>query len=254
VESEIFTLIHLIFDFYRLFGFTDVEVKLSTRPENYIGSLEVWNQAEAALTTALENAKIDYRLNPGDGAFYGPKIDFVVKDSLKRSWQLGTIQLDFSMPVRFGLEYVASDGSTKRPVMIHRAVLGSFERFFGVLLEHTAGNLPLWLSPTQVSVLTISEKFTDYAQEVVRFLRPFNLRASADLRGEKVTRKVRDAEVNKVPYMLIVGEKESQNRQVSIRKHGQGDMGTYTLEEAAAFLQGEVAKSRQPAPLELVAG
>jgi threonyl-tRNA synthetase len=241
VEAEVMTLIDLVFSVYRTFDFNDVKVKLSTRPDNYIGSLEIWNLSERALEDALRKAGIQFQLNPGDGAFYGPKIDFVVRDSLKREWQLGTIQLDFSMPHRFGLEYIASDGSTQRPVMIHRAIFGSFERFFGVLLEHYAGNLPAWLSPVQVSVLPISEKFTDYANNVVNRLLTLGIRAQADHRNEKITRKIRDAEVRKIPFMCVVGEKEAQAGTVALRKHGEGDTGTFTITDTAERIRQAIA-------------
>lgn len=246
VEAEISTLIRLIFEIYAVFGFEKVTVKLSTRPEKYIGALEIWNQAEAALKAALEECQIQYQLNEGDGAFYGPKIDFTVTDALKRSWQLGTIQLDFSMPQRFGLEYKGSDGNIHRPVMIHRAILGSFERFVGVLLEHTAGELPFWLAPEQLIILPISEKFNEYAHSLVAYLREHNFRAAVDERNEKITRKVRDAEVQKIPIMLIIGEKEMNAEAVSVRVHKAGDIGTKTKAELITYLFEEYKRSIQP--------
>lgn len=234
VESEILTLIHLIFDIYNTFGFEDVSVGLSTRPEKYIGDLTVWNLAEGALKNALETAKVSYHINEGDGAFYGPKIDFTVRDSLKRKWQLGTIQLDFSMPYRFGLEYINSDGKIHQPVMIHRAILGSFERFVGVLLEHTAGDLPLWLTPQQAIILPISDKFIDYAHQVLETLENNEIRVKIDSRNEKIQRKIRDAELAKIPFMIIIGEQEQASNTVSLRIHKYGDMGKMPID---TFLQ-----------------
>ncbi len=243
VESEISTLIKLIFEVYGTFGFHSVSVYLSTRPEKYIGSLEVWNNAEAALQTALNNAGVKFQINAGDGAFYGPKIDFVVKDSLHRSWQLGTIQLDFSMPERFGLEYVTAESTTARPVMIHRAILGSFERFFGILLEHTGGNFPFWLSPVQTLVLPVSEKHLDYARQLRRQLTAEGIRIKVDERNEKIGRKIRDAEVAKIPVMLVVGEKEAAESGASVRIHTEGDKGFMNLETLKAFLAERLTQS-----------
>jgi len=245
VESEILNLIRLIFEVYSTFGFEDVSVGLSTRPEKYIGDLEIWNKAEEALKKALETAGVSYHINEGDGAFYGPKIDFTVRDSLKRKWQLGTIQLDFSMPYRFGLEYVGSDGINHQPVMIHRAILGSFERFIGVLLEHTAGELPLWLSPTQVIILPISDKFQDYTEKIRHKLEEMEIRVSVDYRSEKIQRKIRDAEVQKIPFMLIIGEQEQNLEQVSLREHKKGDKGKMSFMEFISYFNDELKKSYQ---------
>jgi len=235
VGAEIKTLIKLLFEVYTVFGFNEVKVYLSTRPENYIGSLDIWNLAESSLQDSLNDSGISFQINEGDGAFYGPKIDFVVKDSLKRNWQLGTIQLDFSMPNRFDLEYIAADSSRQRPVMIHRAILGSFERFFGVLLEHTAGNLPFWLAPTQISILPITDKCSDYCFEVQSLLKGLGYRVEVDVRNEKISKKIRDTEVDKVPFMLVVGEKELNNRTLAIREHGIGDKGTMALDALTDF-------------------
>jgi threonyl-tRNA synthetase len=237
VENEISTLIRLIFDVYGAFGFHSVSVFLSTRPEKFIGSLEVWDAAETALKAALDRAGVEYQINAGDGAFYGPKIDFVVKDSLLRSWQLGTVQLDFSMPERFALEYVAADGAFRRPVMIHRAILGSFERFFGILLEHTAGNLPFWLAPVQICVLPVSDKWTDCARTLRRRLEKANWRVQLDERNEKIGRKIRDAETSKIPVMLIVGEREAQDGGAAVRIHREGDKGSMHFEALMDFLR-----------------
>ncbi len=231
IELEINDVIEFIFSVYRTFGFDDFFIELSTRPDKFIGDEAVWDRAETALQNVLDACEIKYQLNPGDGAFYGPKIDFHIKDSLKRSWQCGTIQLDFSMPERFELEYTDSDGEKKRPVMIHRALLGSMERFIGILLENYAGFLPLWLSPQQVKVLAITDKFLPYAEEVCTELKRAGIRAEVDYRNEKVGFKIRDAETHKVPYMAIIGEKETTDKTVSVRLHKAGDIGMFTLNE-----------------------
>ena len=243
IQDEIKTTIKLLFEIYSVFGFNEVKVYLSTRPEKYIGALDIWNHAEESLQNALNESGIAFQINEGDGAFYGPKIDFVVKDSLKRNWQLGTIQLDFSMPTRFNLEYIDAESNKQRPVMIHRAILGSFERFFGVLLEHTAGNLPFWIAPTQISILPISDKFQDYCFEVQSLLKGLGIRCELDLRNEKISKKIRDAEVMKVPFMLVVGEKEQNNREVAVREHGVGDKGTMPLSELGSFFRNVEANS-----------
>jgi len=217
IQPEIQSLLHLIEEVYGAFGFTERETYLSTRPENYIGSLDLWNEAEAALEKALQAAGLPYQVNPGDGAFYGPKIDFIVRDSLRRRWQLGTIQLDFSMPRRFGLMYIGSDGREHMPVMIHRALLGSFERFIGVLLEHTAGELPLWLAPVQVKILPVSEKFLPYAQDLLRKATAAGIRTELDTSSEKLGKKILFAEQAKVPLSWIIGAKEAESQTVSTR-------------------------------------
>ena len=231
IEDEITVLINLIFEIYNKFGFDDVKVYLSTRPEKYIGSEEVWDNSEKSLATALDNAKVKYKINEGDGAFYGPKIDFVVKDSLRRDWQLGTIQLDFSMPERFGLEYVGTDSKIHRPVMIHRAIFGSFERFVGVLTEHYSGYFPLWLTPVQVNVLPISDSHKEYAKKVYDELRKAGLRVKIDNRSEKVGYKIRESENRKIPYMIVLGDKEAEGNNISVREHLKGDIGKFELNE-----------------------
>jgi threonyl-tRNA synthetase len=217
IQPEIQTLLRLVDEVYSAFGFTEREIYLSTRPENYIGSLELWNEAETALEKALQAAGLPYQINPGDGAFYGPKIDIVVRDSLRRRWQLGTIQLDFSMPRRFGLTYIGPDNQPHTPVMIHRAILGSFERFIGILLEHTAGELPLWLAPTQIKILPISDKFLSYAESVYERAYQAGLRVELDRSNEKLNKKILLAEQAKIPLIWIVGAKEAENQTVSIR-------------------------------------
>lgn len=240
IERQINEVIDFITHIYAIFGFTEYKMELSTRPEKYIGSLEVWEKAEAALKKVLDEKKAVYKINAGDGAFYGPKIDFHIKDCLKRSWQCGTVQLDFSMPERFELEYTDTDGQKKRPVMIHRALLGSMERFIGILLEHYGGALPLWLSPQQVSIIPISEKFIGYAGEVLTQCLTAGLRAEIDDRPEKMGYKIREAETKKVPYMAIVGEKEAFAKTVSLRCHGQGDVGAFSVSQ---FVEQLVAKA-----------
>lgn len=231
IEEEISILIKLIFDVYNTFGFNDVKVYLSTRPEKYIGSLEVWNSSEKSLASALETAGVKYKINEGDGAFYGAKIDFVVKDSLRRDWQLGTIQLDFSMPERFGLEYIGADSKIHRPVMIHRAIFGSFERFVGVLTEHYSGYFPLWLTPVQVNILPITDSHKDYSKRIYDELRKDGFRVNVDNRNEKIGFKIRESENKKIPYMIIIGDKEVENNNISVRQHLKGDIGKFELNE-----------------------
>ncbi|MBK8982989.1 MAG: threonine--tRNA ligase [Ignavibacteria bacterium] len=240
IEEEVTVLIKLVFDVYNTFGFEDVQVYLSTRPEKYIGSPEVWDNSEKALATALDKAEIKYKVNEGDGAFYGPKIDFVVKDSLRRNWQLGTIQLDFSMPERFGLEYTGSDGNSHRPVMIHRAVFGSFERFVGVLTEHYGGFFPIWLAPVQVSILPIADAHFEYAAQLEKRLRTEGFRVNTDLRNEKIGFKIRESENRKIPYMIVIGDKETDSGNLSVREHKKGDIGKFELNEFIEKLKLQV--------------
>ena len=194
---------------------------------------------ESALASALNTAAWGYVVNPGDGAFYAPKIDLHMTDSIGRSWQLGTVQLDYNLPARFGLTYTGADNAEHRPVMVHRALMGSFERFIGILLEHTGGDLPLWLAPAQATVLPLADRHNDYAGEVAAALRAGGLRADVDDRTESVGRKIREAELRKVPYMLVVGDREAEERAVSLRRHGEGDLGTVGLAEAVERLVGE---------------
>ncbi len=229
IESEIGNIIDLIDKMYGRLGLK-YHMELSTRPEkDSIGSDEMWKEAEDSLKKALEHKKIDYKLNPGDGAFYGPKIDFHIEDAIGRTWQTATIQLDFAMPERFDLEYTAEDGSKKRPVMLHRVVFGSFERFIGILLEHFAGALPVWLAPVQAVIIPISEKHLDYAKEALKELKDAGIRAQIDDRNESMGRKIRESEMQKVPYMLIAGDKEMNSpageKKVAVRKYGEGDKG-----------------------------
>ncbi len=243
VEREVVECLKFGFAIYEIFGF-EPRLELSTRPEKRIGDDAMWDRAEKALADALASQGLEYELNPGDGAFYGPKIDLHMTDSIGRSWQLGTVQLDYMMPERFDLTYTGADNAEHRPVMIHRALLGSFERFIGILIEHYAGLLPLWLAPVQASVLSISQPAAPYALEVADTLREAGLRVHVDDRGESLGRKVRDAELSKVPYMLVVGEREATERTVSVRERQRGDESspaTVSLEEIRARLRDEVA-------------
>lgn len=230
MADEIGGIVRLIDDLYRSFNF-DYRVELSTRPENAMGSLEDWNLAEKVLKGVLDDLGADYTINEGDGAFYGPKIDFHVRDAIGRSWQCGTIQLDFQMPQRFDLEYVGSDGEKHRPIVVHRVAYGALERFMAILIEHFAGKFPFWMSPDQIRVLSISQQNMDYAEDAVAKLKEAGLRVQADVRDEKVGYKIREAQLAKVPYMLIVGDKESQEGTVSVRSRDQGDLGTMPLED-----------------------
>jgi len=245
LRPEVEAVIDLMLHVYHVVGFDDAAIELSTRPEKSIGSDEMWELATRVLEEALEAKKIDYKLNPGEGAFYGPKIDFHLKDCLGRSEQCGTIQVDFSMPERFDLTYVGPDGERRRPVMIHRAILGSIERFLGRLIENCAGNFPLWLAPEQVRVLSLSADQNDYAERVAAELRAAGLRAESDLRSEKINHKIREAEMRKVPVMLVVGKKEAAEGTVSIRRHTIGDQGVTPLADCVAALVEEV-KERRP--------
>ena len=229
VAAEVADICEAIDELYARFGFEDVKVELSTRPEKSIGSAEQWERAEAALREALESQGREYQLNPGDGAFYGPKIDFHVTDALGRSWQCGTCQLDFFMPERFDLSYVGADDEQHRPVMIHRALLGSMERFAGILIEHYAGRFPVWLAPVQAIVLPVSDRHNEYATKVAAELREAGVRVEIDERSESVGKKVRDAELGRFPYMLVVGDKEQEASVVAVRSHEQGELGAMSV-------------------------
>jgi threonyl-tRNA synthetase len=244
VQEEVVQCLRFGFHLYELFGF-EPRLELSTRPVKRIGSEEMWDRAEGALEGALRAEGLAYELNPGDGAFYGPKIDLHMTDSIGRSWQLGTVQLDYSMPERFELAYTGADNSEHRPVMIHRALMGSFERFIGILIEHYAGELPLWLAPVQALVLSVSDPFNEYGAAVCETLRRHGLRVELDDRGESIGRKIRDAELRKAPYMLVVGEREAGEGTVSVRERRAGDTGRVSLEELARRLLGEAR--RRPA-------
>jgi len=244
IEAEIIGVIELTFEIYQAFGFEDFHIELSTKPDKHIGSDEIWQTATNALENALRQKKIEYKINEGDGAFYGPKIDFHIRDCLKRSWQLGTIQLDFSMPERFGLEYTDKDNIEKTPVMIHRAVLGSFERFIGILIEHYGANFPLWLSPEQVRILPISEKSNEYAGQVERKLKDSNLRCSIDSSDEKIGAKIAKAHAEKLPYMLVVGPREAQAGTVNVRVQGIKENKTIKIDEFLTIAKCIIAEKK----------
>ena len=240
VPEEIGRCLDFGFAIYDTFGF-EPRLELSTRPEKRVGTEEMWDRAEAGLERALVDKGLDFDLNPGDGAFYGPKIDLHMTDSIGRPWQLGTVQLDYYMPERFELTYTGADNHDHRPVMIHRALMGSFERFMGILIEHYAGEFPLWLAPVQAAVLPLADRHVDYAREVHDALSAAGLRADVDERTESVGRKIREAELRKVPYMLVVGDREAEQRAVALRRHREGDQGTVPLDEAVERLAGEAA-------------
>ncbi len=243
IEPQIMEVIDFITVMYRTFGFSDFAMELSTRPEKFMGAPELWDRAETALKNVLDAKKCAYKINPGDGAFYGPKIDFHIKDCLNRSWQCGTVQLDFQMPERFELEYADADGTKKRPVMIHRALFGSMERFIGIMLEHYAGALPVWLAPVQAKVIPISDKSMAYAKQVFDACAAAGIRVEIDDRSEKMGYKIRDAETKKIPYMAVVGEKEAESKTVSVRRHKDGDQGARPLE---AFVAAVAAEAKKP--------
>ncbi|MDX9683455.1 threonine--tRNA ligase [Pseudomonas protegens] len=237
MQSECAATIALVYDIYKEFGFDQVAVKLSTRPDHRIGSDEVWDQLEEALVGALQSMHIDYRINPGEGAFYGPKLEFVLRDAIGRDWQCGTLQVDLNLPERFAISYIDERGERCQPVMLHRALFGSLERFIGILLEHHGGALPLWLAPQQAMVLNISEAQADYARAISDSLRRHGLRASADLRNEKIGYKIREHSLQKVPYLLVVGEKEKDGGYVSLRSRNGEDLGRLSLEQALARMR-----------------
>lgn len=246
VKSEFENVIDVILKVFKIFGFENYEAQISLHDpkdtEKYIGSDEIWEESENAIREACKEKGLETREEVGEAAFYGPKLDFMVKDAIGRRWQLGTIQVDYNLPERFKLEYTAEDNSKKTPVMIHRAPFGSLERFTAVLIEHTAGHFPLWLTPDQVAILPISEKFNDYAQKVRQYLDKQGVRALVDDRNEKIGRKIRDNELKRVPYMVIVGEKESAEGLVSMRKQGGGEQATMSMEEFAQRINAEVAE------------
>ena len=231
IEEEIKNLIDNIYNIYKTFGFTDIKIELSTRPNQKVGSEAIWDKAEDALKAALDSKNIKWQLNAGDGAFYGPKIDFSLKDSLDRIWQLGTIQLDFSMPIRLDANYINDNGDKAPPVMIHRAILGSLERFIGILIEEHGGNLPLWLSPVQAVILNITENQNDYCNQIRNKLVKSSIRTEIDLRNEKISYKIREHSVKRIPYMIVVGDKEVENNKISIRTRDGDDMGIMDVDK-----------------------
>ena len=230
-----------LLDIYRAFGFKDVRIKFADRPEVRVGEDAVWDQAETALLKALEASELEYTHNPGEGAFYGPKLEFVLRDAIGRDWQCGTLQVDLNMPGRLGATYIGEDGEKHTPVMLHRAIFGSLERFIGILLEHHAGNLPLWLSPLQTRVLTITSDANDYAMDVVERLRSAGISADADLRNEKISYKVREHSVSKVPVLMAVGQREVDEKTVALRRLGSKKQQVVSLDDAVEALSGEIA-------------
>ena len=239
IKDEIKGVVALINEVYSLFGF-EYHVELSTRPEDSMGSDEDWEMATEGLRSALDEIGLPYVVNEGDGAFYGPKIDFHLVDCIGRTWQCGTIQLDFQLPQRFELEYIGADGEKHRPIMIHRVVFGSIERFIGILIEHFAGAFPTWLAPVQVKVLPISEKYMDYAESVQKKLDEAGIRVELDTRSEKIGYKIREAQQAKIPYMLVVGQKEEEDGTVAVRSRAAGDEGTKSLDAFIADIQKEI--------------
>lgn len=244
LDQEFKNVIDLVLYVFGSLGFENFSTQVSVRdpenPDKYIGPIENWEKAERAIINAAEDKGLDYVIETGEAAFYGPKLDFMVKDALGRQWQLGTIQVDYTLPERFDLTYKGSDNELHRPIMIHRAPFGSMERFIAILLEHTGGNFPLWLIPEQVSILSLSEKYEKYSQKVLTLLENDEIRALVDNRNETIGRKIREAEMNKIPYMLIVGEQEEKEGTVSVRRHGEGDLGTMSVEEFTKLITDEV--------------
>jgi threonyl-tRNA synthetase len=240
IQEEVANFISQLFEIYNDFGFTDVLIKLSTRPEQRVGSDEIWDKAEQALATALNSKDLNWELSPGEGAFYGPKIEFSLRDCLGRVWQCGTVQIDFSMADRLGAVYIAENGDKLPPVMIHRAVLGSVERFIGILLEHYAGNLPLWLAPTQAIIMNITDSQAEYVQQIQKTLQKHHIRANTDLRNEKIGFKIREHTISRIPYLLVVGEREQQQNQVAVRTQSGENLGTLTVEELTNRLTDEI--------------
>ena len=247
LDQEFKNVIDLVLYVFGSLGFEDFTAQVSIRdkdnPDKYIGDLKTWEIAENAIISAASDKGLNYKIVEGEAAFYGPKLDFMVKDALGRNWQLGTIQVDYNLPKRFDLTYKGADNQLHRPVMIHRAPFGSMERFIAVLLEHTGGNFPLWLTPEQVIILPISDKYQIYTEKVLHLLENSEIRALVDKRSEKTGRKIRDAEVSKIPFMLIVGEKEENEGTVSVRKHGEGDIGTFSIEEFISLIKEEISKT-----------
>ena len=246
LNDEFMAVIDLVLYVFSALGFKDFKTQVSIRdpkkPEKYIGETTLWEKAEQAIIAVAEQKGLDYVIEEGEAAFYGPKLDFMVKDALGRSWQLGTIQVDYTLPERFDLTYKGSDNEMHRPVMIHRAPFGSMERFVAILIEHTGGNFPLWLTPTQVQILCVSEKYEKYAKKVSEFLENDEIRALVDNRNETIGKKIREAEMSKVPFMVIIGEQEAAQNTVSVRQHGGNDLGAMSLEDFAKLIRNQVAE------------
>jgi threonyl-tRNA synthetase len=246
VRTEIASMIEMMRETYAAFGLGMPRFTLSLRPEKRIGSDEVWDRAEAALRDALNASGVTFEEVPGEGAFYGPKIDMFVMDALQREWQLATVQLDFNMPERFDLHYAAEDGSLQRPVMLHCAILGSVERFMGVLIEHSAGAFPAWLAPVQAVLIPIADRHVDYCEQVAARLREADLRAEVDARGERMQAKIRDAQLQKVPYMLVAGDRDIEAGAVSVRLRGGSDLGAVAVDDVVERMKAEVASRASP--------
>ena len=243
MEQECIDVVRLVLDIYKDFGFEEVIIKLSTRPEKRIGSDEIWDKLEGALSNALDVMELDYVLYPGEGAFYGPKLEFVLRDAIGRDWQCGTLQVDMNLPERFDIAYVDESGNRdKRPVMLHRALFGSLERFTGILIEHFTGEFPIWLAPIQVMVCNISDNQSDYVSDVATFLTQKSFRVETDLRNEKVGFKIREHTLQKVPYLLIIGDREQESKTVAVRARNGMDLGTMLIEDFLDILQSEVEK------------
>jgi threonyl-tRNA synthetase len=242
IEDEILSVLDFTIFILKTFGFENYDVYLSTRPEKYVGTLENWESSTNALTRALEIKGLSYEVDPGEGVFYGPKIDIKVKDALNRPWQCSTIQVDFNNPERFDVTFRGSDGREHRPIMVHRALMGSLERFFGILIEHYAGIFPLWLAPIQVKILTIAERHNDYALSVAEKMKSEMIRVEMDLENEKIGYKIRNATIMKIPYSIIIGDKEVAEKKVTIRKRTGENIGPFTVDEFIEMLQGNIDK------------
>jgi threonyl-tRNA synthetase len=244
LRPEIKSVIDFVFDTMKVFGFNEVSIELSTRPEKYIGSEEDWQRATEALEGALKEKNLKYDINIGEGAFYGPKIDIKLKDALKRSWQCATIQCDFALPKRFNLSYIDSEGKERQPIMLHRVLLGSLERFIGALLEHYNAELPLWLAPTQVLIIPIKPSVQEYAMKIKKTLEDNSIRLDYDDRNETLDKRIRNAELNKIPYLAVVGEREAKSGGVSVRKKGKGDLGVMQIDEFVEKIKDEIEKKQ----------
>ena len=242
IQSEISSLIEMFTEVYRVFRFDDLKICLSTRPDDSVGDGAIWEEAEAGLTEALESNGVAFDINEGDGAFYGPKIDFVVLDAIGREWQLGTIQLDFNLPERFGLKYIDREGQEQQPVMIHRAILGSLERFIGILIEHTKGAFPFWIAPVQARVITIADDHVEYGREVVKRFQDEGFRTESDFSNAKTGAKIRDARLQRIPYRLVVGGREMESGTVSMKEHPDNDLGSLGVEEVIAVFREKERK------------
>jgi threonyl-tRNA synthetase len=240
IEEEIMGVLEFTLFILKTFGFDNYEVYLSTRPEKYVGSLENWERSTSALKQALETKRLVYEIDTGEGVFYGPKIDIKVKDVLNRPWQCSTIQVDFNIPERFDVTYRGSDGKDHRPIMIHRALMGSLERFFGILIEHYAGAFPLWLAPVQVEILTIAERHSDYARSLTKTLKSEDIRTELNIENEKVSYKIRAATLRKVPYLVIIGDKEVSEQKVTVRKRSGENIGPFVTEEFIEIIKDKV--------------